>query len=265
MSGKARMMIRRLAPIIAAATLVFARDALAASPLDLGSQRAFGRLWVLAEIPPDADPRGGAVYGDDRGSLHILERVDEGTYRQRWQSTDLGAAIKGVFVEDVDADGAYDVLAYHAKGDIFLFSYGSLRLVWQTDQGEFDSIGCLTIANLDHDPQLEMIFAADSRIFVYDGLRQVEEYRSEIEYSPKELVVGDVDADGELEIVLNTGFVLDARFLNQEWEWPEGFGDHLELLDIDDDGVPELLGEYGGGFLKIFDIDIHKEKWEIQR
>ena len=259
------MVTVRLASLIASTTLLLATGAVAVSPVDRGTLRAFGRFWALAEVPPEADARGGAVYGDDRGYLHILQRVDEGAYVQRWQSSDLGAAIKGVFVEDVDADGDYDMIAYHAKGDIFLFDYSSLRLIWQTDEGEFDSIAHLAVANLDQDPQMELVFAADSRIFVYDGLRQVEEYRSEIEYSPKELVVGDVDADGELEIVLNTGYVLDARFLNQEWEWPQGFGDHLELLDIDQDGVPELLGEYGGGFLKVFDIDIRKEKWELQR
>ena len=31
-------------------------------------------------------------------------------------------------------------------------------------------------------------------------------------------------------------------------------------LDVDNDGIPELIGEYSGRYIKIFDIDLRREK-----
>ena len=70
-----------------------------------------------------------------------------------------------------------------------------------------------------------------------------------------EIVVADVDGDDADEIVLNDGFVYDARFRDLEWQSPESFGERLGTLDLDNDGIVELIGEFPGGQLRIFLID----------
>lgn len=69
-----------------------------------------------------------------------------------------------------------------------------------------------------------------------------------------------MDGDGSEEIVLNDGFVFDARFRDLEWQSPEGFGERLGVLDIDNDGIPEVIGEFGGRYLRIFDVDLRRMK-----
>nr|MBC8423775.1 hypothetical protein [bacterium] len=68
-----------------------------------------------------------------------------------------------------------------------------------------------------------------------------------------------VDGDGTPEIVLNTGQVIDSRGGDVEWE-DEAFGARIELVDMDGDGIPEVLTESDGGVLKIYDIDNRREK-----
>ena len=65
---------------------------------------------------------------------------------------------------------------------------------------------------------------------------------------------------GSDEILLNDGYVFDARFFDLEWQSPEPFGERMGLLDLDDDLIPEVIGEFQGRYLRVFDIDLRREK-----
>ena len=75
------------------------------------------------------------------------------------------------------------------------------------------------------------------------------------------------DDDYGLEVVLNTGVVVDLETLIVEWYFADGFGDRLGFLDIDGDGVLELIGEVGGlrhsRYLRIFNVDIQTETFLV--
>jgi hypothetical protein len=119
----------------------------------------------------------------------------------------------------------------------------------------------MTLHNVDDDEQVELLFVADGRLHIYDGLDQFEEWRSDQDnITATEILVGDVDGDGAEEIVLNDGFVFDARYRDLEWQSPEPFGERMGLLDIDDDTIPEVIGEFQGRFLRVFDIDLRRLK-----
>ena len=75
-----------------------------------------------------------------------------------------------------------------------------------------------------------------------------------------QILIGDVDGDDEDEIVLNDGYVFDARFFDLEWKSPEPFGERMGLLDLDEDQIPEVIGEFQGRYLRIFDIDLRRAK-----
>ena len=75
------------------------------------------------------------------------------------------------------------------------------------------------------------------------------------------MALGDVDGDGEEEIVLDTGAVLDKNFRNLEWSVSGGFGERMGLMDMDGDGILEVISQYRDGSLKIFDVDERNEKW----
>jgi hypothetical protein len=114
---------------------------------------------------------------------------------------------------------------------------------------------------VDDDDQDELLICADGRLVAYDGRDQFEEWRSDQNnLEATDILVADVDGDGAEEIVLNDGFVFDARYRDLEWQSPESFGERLGALDVDDDGIVEIIGEYSGRFLRIYDIDLRRMK-----
>jgi hypothetical protein len=73
-------------------------------------------------------------------------------------------------------------------------------------------------------------------------------------------MVGNVDTDAELEVVFNNGVVVDAVNGEPEWE-SEVFGNSIELVDIDGDGLQEILGyRTPVSSMRIFDADTQEEK-----
>ena len=239
------------------ASLVFPPDKSVAEEILRGSADEFDAIKILP--PDDKSDKERIVYGDNRGIIHILKRQKRG-YLEEWKSRELGGAIGEVFVEDMDLDGQLEIVVYTNTGRIYFWDPRTNRLIWQSIQTKFESITCMEIYNVDDDDQKEFIFIADSHLYIYDGKDHFEEWRSDEEYTAEDMVIADFDADGQDEIVLNTGFVLDARFRDFEWRYREPFGDRLGMLDIDDDGILELIGESAGRFLRIFDLDLKREK-----
>ena len=226
-------------------------------------------LWALfasAEFPPLSVrfptlaifPEAQKVaYGDARGYLHILERGKEG-YREAWRSSFLGSPVGGVLVEDIDDNGRLELVVFTSGGRIYILDGETYSTSWQNQEGTFGNITAMAVANLDSDPQKELVFCADERLYIYDGESLFGEWESEGKFQASQILVGDVDGDGELELVLNTGFVVGVTFHDIKWALPGGFGEHITLLDVDDDGVPEVLGE-SGGLLRVFDAELQRE------
>ena len=211
------------------------------------------------------------VYGDAQGSLHVVRYVD-GRGFEEWKSEPLGSAVLGVFVKDVDADGEIEIVAYTFT-HVVLYSAEDYSFIWQIQE----DITQVAIANVDDDPQLELVYLVKSlghsemHIHVYDCLELYEQGISDV--IPKEsihaqsMVIADFDDDYGLEVVLNTGVVVDLDTLIMEWYFADGFGDRLGYLDIDGDGVLELIGEVDGlrhtRYLRIFNVDIQSETFLV--
>jgi hypothetical protein len=60
---------------------------------------------------------------------------------------------------------------------------------------------------------------------------------------------------------MNTGIILDSRFYTVEFQSEVVFGDRIFLLDINDDGIPEIVGESLDFNLRIFDVYAEREVW----
>jgi len=46
-----------------------------------------------------------------------------------------------------------------------------------------------------------------------------------------------------------------------EYEFEEGFGDRVKLLDINGDDIPEILGETTDFTVRIYDVYAEREQW----
>jgi hypothetical protein len=209
---------------------------------------------------PSGDGPARLVLGDNNGRIHIYEAHGD-AYNEVWVSDYLEGAVSGVYIVDINDDELDEIVTYTDQGRIYYFDIQDYTLIWGNSPNEYRRITSLTIGNIDDDPQPELIFCADGRLIVYDGRDQYEQWRSDqTDLTAHQILIGDVDGDDEDEIVLNDGYVFDARFFDLEWQSPEPFGERMGLLDLDDDLIPEIVGEFQGRYLRIFDIDLRREK-----
>jgi len=200
------------------------------------------------------------VLGDANGVIHVYEERD-GTFEEAWLSRYLEGAVSGVHVVDVNDDELQEIVVFTDRGRIHYFDTEGYNILWSNSPGEYEQLTAQTVADIDDDPQPELIFCAAGRLIIYDGRDQFEEWRSDQDnLTTTDILVADVDGDDEDEIVLNDGYVFDARFHNLEWQSSDPFGGHLGVLDLDGDGILELIGEFRGRFLRIFDVDLRREK-----
>lgn len=196
--------------------------------------------------------------GDQYGVLRVLQ-WREGAFVEIWRSRELRSPIRGVLVDDIDADGEQEIVAYTEQGRVLFFSAATYERLWETAEFEFPSIDCLAIANVDDDDAKEIIISSSAAVHVYDPAARLEQLRSQNAYVAQEMAVGDVDGDGIQEIVLNTGPVLDCRFLDLEWDGPR-YGARIALADVDGDGILEIIGEGDDRTIRMYDVDLRQMK-----
>lgn len=250
--------IAAAAALVATAPAVATGDSLSVQLAGNWSLDEFDNIRPLPRQKPEDPAR--LVLGESRGFLHVYEERDE-AFEEVWSSEHLEGPVGGLHLSDLDADGLSELLVYTEAGRIHVLDAADYRTLWSNPPNEYGSITAMILHNVDDDEQLEMVFCGDGMLIIYDGLDRFEEWRSDqSNIEAVEIVVADVDGDDAEEIVLNDGFVFDARFRDLEWQSPESFGERLGTVDLDNDGIVELIGEFPGNQLRIFDVDLRRQK-----
>ncbi len=221
---------------------------------------AANRLDHLAQFEPIHGEAGMFfAIGERLGTVQVLKLDGRGP-QHIWKSNQLDGLPEEVLTADMDGDGLEDaILCRTATGKVYVWSMDGYDLLWESLPNEYQTISCFTIANVDDDAASEIVMVADAHIVYIDGSNFSRQFRSLNEYQATQVRCGDVDGDSRVEVVLNTGQVVDSASGNVEWEDETFFG-RIELLDIDGDGIPEVLTENpGGGPLKIFNVGYRSE------
>jgi len=216
------------------------------------------RFFILIE--PTGNKPLRYLYADQAQHLHVVA-VKDGKSVPEWDSVGLGSPITSVFVKDVDADGKAEILVSTLKGRVLAYDLNDYRLTFENMLRTFNTITAMVPYNLDDDPQDEIIFIADGRLQVYDAKSRREEWQTSETYGATMVLVANVDEDEQPELILNTGVVIDSRFRNVDFTVPGGFAARISLLDLNGDGIPEVVGETPEFPLRFFDLRNRREIW----
>jgi hypothetical protein len=200
------------------------------------------------------------IYANINQNIHVYS-LTAGKLKLEWQSTNLGSQITSLLAQDLYQDGRPELVFSTAAGRIVIYDLETYSFVWENLQDRFEEIECLTAANIDNDIQAELIFVADSYLYIYDSHTKGLEWRSQDEVSAREILVANVDDDDQPEIILSSGIILDSKFYNVDLEAEIDFGERISLIDINGDGFPEVIGEIGKFSLRVFDIYGERVLW----
>ncbi len=220
----------------------------------------FCRFPFAQVISLDDQGGCGIIYADVNGKLHILRSTPKG-WKLEWELTNLGSKIRKFFVRDIEGDGTREIIIATVDGRILMYAMGSYQNVWENLEDNFTTIQAIEVANVDDDPQLEFVFIADGRMIIVDGMSKSKQVVSQRTFDATEIIVENIDKDPQVEVVLNSGLILDSRFYNVDVAWDKPFGDRITLFDMNNDGMPEIIGEFSDYSLRIFDAYARREIW----
>lgn len=223
-------------------------------------EQIFCRFPFAQIVPLDGGEAWGLLYADYTGKLNLLRSTPRG-WKLEWRLANLGAKVRKVFHRDLEGDGVPEIIVATLDGRILIYDTIEYQNTWENLNDRFDGIATMEIENIDNDPQPEFIILANARLFVYDGLTKNREYISDREYLAEEIIIDNVDKDDQMEIILNTGIVIDSKFFTIDLEWNKRFGDRIMTFDMNNDGIPEVIGEMADYSLKVFDIYAGREVW----
>jgi len=222
-------------------------------------------LRTMKVIIDDEFNLAGMVYGESTGFIRVLGADNNGDFKEIWKSPPLNSEVRGVFVDNLDRTGEAEIVAYTREGNIFIYGYDTHDLKYKTPDGTYPGIACMTIANIDDSPELELFFlTTEGKMIQFDPVTKFEEWKSPETYKATDIVIGNVDNDSDPEIILNTGEVLNIRFKSVKWKLDSQYiqeNTRLYLVDMDSDGILELVVKYDQQFVRIFDVDQRREKW----
>ena len=205
-------------------------------------------------------PQRRLLYGSYRGTLHLFESRDGKIVSVL--TRELWSPVMRILAADLDGDGQDEVVGYTQNSRLFVLRGGDLQDIWNTPEGRFKTISSLTLADVDEDGENEIVFIADDLLRYYSSLQDVEEWKSQLNFTATQMAVGDVDGDGGKDIVMNSGIVFGALFRDVKWTYAPGFGARFDLYDIDQDGILEIVAEGGDGLVRVFDADERRLKWQ---
>lgn len=215
------------------------------------SYRVAGRFRGVAAFRSWIDGKTKLAIGTEMGYLHIMSFGLQGM-RLEWQSPFLGAPVRGVLVRDLQGLGFPEILVYTAAGRMMAIGMGDYSVVRENAAFDMVEISHVVAMQLDDDPALELLACGGDRFSVYDGATFFTEWQAPGSVPGDWLAVGDVDGDRVLEVVLNSGYVLDAKFFRLEMTL--GYlGERIEIMDVDADGVDEIIAESDQGSITVYD------------
>ncbi|MDY7096194.1 MAG: PQQ-binding-like beta-propeller repeat protein [Acidobacteriota bacterium] len=190
-----------------------------------------------------------------------------------WPALGAGIGDSGLALADLERDGSLEIVA-GASSDGFEANRYWYVLRWDGTTYEkvwshlpYDqTLEALAVAQVDDDPALEVLAAVGQTVMIYDGSTRALQGTVAVGLTPNSLVAGDVDGDGEAEIVVcNLGNVYTYSAVTgaQELTLPGVGGVALALGQVDDDAGLEIGVTRNDHTARILDGATGMVDWEI--
>jgi hypothetical protein len=219
------------------------------------------KFYLMSVLPSNGEEPEQLVIADSYGYVNLLKTGEKG-FKRVWKSFHLGGKAKGLHIHDLGQDGNLQ-LVVHTLDRLYVFDARTHELLWESVESDFTDIRSIALGQFDgSDKQHEFLILAGDVLVIYDGVGYTREWEGVQQFSAFEMVVGNVDGDDEDEVVLNSGYVFGALSHTVKWQ-TEDFGSPLGLIDIDGDGILEVIGEAADGQLNVFDVDKRQEKQNL--
>jgi hypothetical protein len=250
-----------IAACLAAVSLACSAGKAATTSIDVQAFSNLVKKYTLATetgTPGQDDYR--FIYADRPGHVHVYA-VENGALKLQWETTTLGSRATALIVADLYGDGRKKLLISTFAGRVLIYDLAKYELEWENLQQRYSRIDHMAVANLDGDKQLEVALLADDKLYIFDGYNRNLQWSSTTNMIATFMVIGNVDDDPQLEIVLNSGIIVDSRFFNIQFQTDQPFGDRLSLADLTGDGYPEVIGEFADRTLRVFDVWRGREVW----
>ena len=255
-----------------------------------------GRFNSIKAGDIDRDGRIELVYGDYDGYVTVLEYM-RGDFFVDWTYEVGGDRVWGVALGDVNGDGEVEIVAGNGMGKIFVLSGKGPEELWRYEGDGRDAHG-IVLHDFTGDGVVDIVVGTSYKNDDPNGMFYIIEYGKDKPFFRTEkdnsrwrgIDVGDVDGDGEDEIVVGCGAALgdvsgegyirvfnvtnntydpgNGTYGKPEWTSPDlgGCVQGLAVRDVDNDGIPNIVASagyrYRDGWVYIFQYNVQNEDYE---
>lgn len=253
-------------------------------------QSNFGEDFALGNLDDDPYQEIAVIRGCPYGN-NTLCVLDADTQSTKWTLERVihvsPCQMKSVAVGDANDDGANEVIVGDDSGFCAVTGYAAAdhAVLWSIKLSQLDDAAGVIVGDTDDDDQSEVLWVSSMSgsgartLMIGSAHTQSVKWRKENLGSLLRVAAGDVDGDGQLEIVMSSRGsssaslsgalrVFDAETHAIEWTGYATGGsfaiDHLVLGQLDADAPLEIViggVQNGQAAIQVFDGLSHEQQW----
>ena len=237
--------------------------------VEFGSYFGGSKIWCI-DLNNDGSEEiicGKKAGGSEGADYFSVLKYADNDYKTSWTSKWYGIdPIQAINIYDINHDGKLEIFILLSSGNIDLYKNQTMELD-TTYQTTINNARNLIISDVDNDGQIEFILVSkddDFKINIINSLSLAVEWDTTISSADDlDIKVGNVDNDYGTEIILSSGVIIDGADHHIKWIYSEGFGEKIELVDIDGNSAQEIIGISTSNYITAFDAELQLLLWQF--